>query len=218
MNDNIKQALSELENIDDDWTDYDEDNITEQEQEFANDIFDMIQSEVNKTNDLTEEFTGQRSANKHFDWHCLGTNTSRKSKRANVFYDFKDVSQYVEYEHKINNKMRTPDITVASLLDTELVLDAFEKLFEGNTCVLFSTPCGFKNDSGPVMFGMHSFSSDVTKNYEENTIDFIILTPRYKTVTLYAVSGSYVETKFNNIIKKYNDIEIEFKITKERHS
>ena len=52
MNDNIKQALSELENIDDDWTDYDEENITEQEQEFANDIFDMIQSEVNKANDL----------------------------------------------------------------------------------------------------------------------------------------------------------------------
>lgn len=215
MNDNIKQALNDLENIDDDWTDYDEDIITEQEQEFANELFDMIQAEVDKSNELTEEFTGKRSANKHFEWHCLGTDKSRKSKRSNVFYDFKDVSQYIEYEQEVNNKMRTPDITIASLLDTKLVLTAFDKLFEGNMSVLFSTPCGFKNDSGPIMFGMHSYSSDVTTNYEENTIDFIILTPRYKTVTLYAVSSSYVETKFNNIIKKYNDLEVEFKVNKE---
>lgn len=215
MNDNIKQALNDLENIDDDWTDYDEDTVTEQEQEFANDIFDLIQSEVDKSNELTEEFTGQRSANKHFDWHCLGTDSSKKSRRSNVFYDFKDVSQYIEYEHKINNMLRTPDMTIASLLDTELVLSAFEKLFEGNTSILFSTPTGFKNTSGSVMFGIHSYSSDVTTNYEENTIDFIILTPRYKTVTLYAVSSSYVETKFNNIIKKYNELEAEFKINKE---
>lgn len=213
----IKDAIIELDEVEgeDDWTDYDYKPITEEEMQFADDIFNMLQTEVDKASELTEEFTGKQSENNHFNSHCIGKNKDKKSRRSHVYYDFRDVSQYVEHEKHLNALMHDPDVKIAALLDTELVLESFANLFKGNYSILFCTPCGLHNERGPVMLAIRSFATSSTTNYTENTVDFMILTPKYKTITLYPVSADYVETKFNNIIKKYTTLNIEFKINSE---
>lgn len=173
----------------------------------------MLQEEIDKSSELTEEFTGRQSENKHFNTHCVGKHKDRRSRRSHVYYDFKDVGQYIEYEKTLNALMHDPNVKIAALLDTELVLESFANLFKGNYSMLFCTPCGLHNEQGDVMLAMRSFANSVTSNYTENTVDFMILTRKYKTITLYPVSADYVETKFNNIIKKYTTLNVNFKLT-----
>ena len=215
MKDIIKDAINGLEDVedDDDWTDYDYTPITEEEQQFAEEVFNMLQGEIDKASELTEEFTGKRSGNNHFNTHCIGKHKDRRSRHSHVYYDFKDISQYIEYEKTLNALMHDPDVKIASLLDTELVLKSFANLFKGNYSMLFCTPCGLHNGQGDVMLAIRSFANSMTSNYTENTVDFMILTRKYKTITLYPVSADYVETKFNNIIKKYTTLNVNFKLT-----
>ena len=185
MEDIIKDAINELEDVeeDDDWTDYDYTPITEEEQQFAEEVFNMLQEEIDKASELTEEFTGRQSENKHFNTHCIGKHNDRKSRRSHVYYDFRDVSQYIEYEKTLNSLIHEPDVKIASLLDTELVLESFANLFKGKYSMLFCTPCGLHNERGEVMLAIHSFANNVTSNYAENTVDFLILTRKYKTIS-----------------------------------
>lgn len=214
----IKDAIVELDEIEEqeDWTDYDHKPITEEELQFADDIFNMLQTEVDKASELNEEFTGKQNGNKHFMHHCLGNKTDKKSKKSNVYYDFKDISQYIQHERFVHANIREPDVAVASLLDTELVIHAFKELFKGNKSIVFTSLCGFKNEEGPVVIAIKSFANNVTTNYtQSNTVDFMILTNRLKTITLYPLSIDYLETKFNNIVKKYTTLNVNFKLSEE---
>ena len=141
----------------------------------------------------------------HFNKRCIGKNNN-KSKYTSVLYDFKDKNQYKQYEIALNNNMRNSDLIVSSLFDTDLVLKYFRKLFEGNVTICFDKNCGFKNAFGPVAIYIHSFATNVTKNYLQNTIDICIkLGNKFnKSITLYPVDAYYLETKFNNIVEKYN--------------
>lgn len=207
-----------FDDLDDDFDDPYYVAPTEEEEAFAEDIFNFLQAEIDKSDILEEEFTGYESLKKHFKQHCIGKSSSGKSKYNSVKYDFKDISQYKEYEKVlIANIKRFGDdvISFASLLETQEVINGFWKLFEGGKYLLFSKLCGFKNNQGPVILVLHSFANNATENFtEENTIDLMILTPGYKTITLYPVAASYLENKFNNIIKQHTDLDISFNINR----
>lgn len=209
---NIFEELNNLD--DDDFEDEDYRDITESEKSFAQDIFNLIQTEINKSDDLDEEFTSNKNLIKHFKKHCYAKDKSKQSTKTKIFYDFKDISQYIEYERKLHSEFFNAEgntIIIGSLLETDEILKGFRKLFEGNYCLTFNIFCGFKNATGGISIAFHAFASNVTKNYKlGNTIDIAIISHN-KTITLYPIDAYYLETKFNSIIKKYNDLDIEFK-------
>ena len=210
--------IDNFNDLDDDFDDPYYMGVSEQEEAFAEDLFKFLQGEIDKSDILEEEFTGYESLKKHFYLHCIGKNASNKSQHSSVKYDFTDMSQYREYEKRLIANIRQDGdnvISFASLLETQEVIDGFWKLFEGGKYLVFSKLCGFRNSQGPVLLVLHSFANIATENYnKENTIDLMILTPGYKTITLYPVAASYLETKFNNIIQKYTDLDVSFKINR----
>ena len=222
-----KSVWQELDDIDDedidDWEDPDETEVTEEEIRFAKELFDFLQELIDAEDDtdINEEFMSDRGAKKHFENHCLGHHRNeRVSKRTSVYYDFKDVSQYKEYERKLTEVARgvsrTNVETFISLLDKESIEKWLQKLFEGDVYLSFTTECGLHNSKGRIYLTIHSFASDVTRNYQSNdTIDIMVKSSRGKTITLYAVDANYFETKLNNIIRNYYDGNIEpFKINR----
>ena len=213
----LNEAFDELENLEEDWEDFNDPDWvppTEEEEAFAKELFDMLQAEIDKNELINEEFTSYSNLERHFLRHCIGK-SDKKSSRSNIYYDFTDVSQYKNHEKEITSHLSQDNTIeiVASLLDTEVVLNAFRRLFEGNTYVLFSRLCEFRNNDGEVAIGMHSFANNTTQNYaSDNTIDLLILSKNMRTITMYPIALSYLETKFNNIIKKYSNLDIRFKL------
>lgn len=220
----VWEELDDIEDEDiDDWEDPDETEVTEEEIRFAKELFDFLQELINVEDDadITEEFMSDRGAKKHFEKHCLGHHRDeRVSKRTSVYYDFKDVSQYKEYERKLTEVARGVSRanveTFISLLDKESVEKWLQRLFEGDVYIAFTPECGLHNSKGRIYLMIHSFASDVTRNYRSNdTIDIMVKSGRGKTITLYAVDANYFETKLNNIIRNYYNGNIEpFKINR----
>lgn len=222
----LEEFLLELASEDDDMDDVDEDDfVSEEELAFAKELVDFLTELASVDNDITEEFLTDKKANKHFYKHCIDHSSDKISKRSNVYYDFKDVSQYKQYEKSISNKLKSyygGDISrhdkkniilIDNLLDTDNINKAFRRLFEGDKYIIFSVMCNLRNSAGPISIIVHSFANDVTKNYKlGNTID-IMATALKGTNTLYPVDANYFENKINNILSKYSNKPIKkFKI------
>ena len=202
---------------DDDIDDVDEDDfISEEELAFAKELGDFLIELASIDDDITEEFLTNKKANKHFYKHCIDHSNDKISKRSNVYYDFKDVSQYKQYEKSISNKLKSyygGDISrhdkkniilIDNLLDTDNINKALRRLFEGDKYIIFSVMCNLRNSAGAISIIVHSFANDVTKNYTlGNTID-IMAAALKGTNTLYPVDANYFENKINNILSKYS--------------
>lgn len=199
--------------LDEDWDILDEDipPISEEEIQFEEELHDFFQSLIDTELLLTEEFVSKSELRNHYRKHCLCGIRTRKSKKSNIYYDFDDVNKYGSYENKINSQVKNTSLVVSYLGDVQIINKYFHKLFEGNESIYFTTSCGFTNNHGPVNIGIHAFSTDKTKNYTAaNTVNFLILS-KGKTVTMYAVDAHYLETKINNIIKKYTKTNVKLK-------
>ena len=202
---------------DDDIDDVDEDDfVSEEELAFAKELGDFLIELASIDDDITEEFLTDKKANKHFYKHCIAHSNDKISKRSNIYYDFKDVSQYKQYEKFISNKLKSyygGDISrhdkkniilIDNLLDTDNINKAFRRLFEGDKYIIFSVMCNLRNSAGPISIIVHSFANDVTKNYTlGNTID-IMAAALKGTNTLYPIDANYFENKVNNILSKYS--------------
>ena len=130
----------------------------------------------------------------------------KHSRRSNVYYDFKDNSQYCEYESKVTDLINSTLNSVGSLYDYDLVMDCLRDLFQGNFTLHFCNSCGLRNSSGMISLSLIAFSSDVTTNYSGgNTIDICVKTGNGKTITLYPVDAHYLQNKFNSILRTYSD-------------
>ena len=215
MSDNIKQALAELDNIDDDIYDPHYIPPTAEEREFAEDIRKLFQEIVDmESNNIVEEFTSKHSLDTHFNKHCLGKSKNKQSTRTCVYYDFKDKSQYKEHERRLIEEFKhweTPKIT--SFTNMQEVNKLFRKFFGGNKHIVLSPFCGIHNNEGSIAVGIHSYASNYTTNYKvANTIDVAILTEHAATITIYPVDAYYLETKLNNILKHHSNWDVELKI------
>ena len=218
--DDENEENNDVEYTDEDDWEYDyPDPPSEEDLRFEKELRELLQEIVDsEVVTITEEFMTDRKAKDHFESHCLGHDRkSRISTRQNVYYDFKDVSLYKERERSISSDAEDRGsknvYTFNCLLDREDISKALRKLFEGGIYIRFTYDCGLRNEKGPISLLVHSFASDVTKNYlRGNTIDILIRADR-KTLTMYPVDANYFENKFNNILKKHYPSEIErFKI------
>lgn len=200
----ISEALEQLDTDNlDDFDYYDEpDELDSISEEFAIDIQNLIKEFIE--NDLTEAFVSPKAANKHFNKHCIG-NGNKKSCRQTVYYDFTKINDYINYENNISNKCTNADIIINSLYCTQKILNAFRELFRGNYTIRFSGSCGFSNNFGSINIAIHSYCTDYTTNYVNNTVDICILSRKMNTISLYPVDANYLESKFNNIVKKYSN-------------
>lgn len=197
----------ELEEIDIDWNDFNseyDEPVTETEKEFAENFQELLQNLIYTDESLDESFVNNIELQKHFYKHCV-TNNNFKSNSQKILYDFTKMSEYNKYEKFVSNKVLTTKYQIPSLLDEEWISKCMRKLFEGDTAVLFLTSCGLKNIKGPVMLGFYAFSSDVSTNYNsQNAISLIVLSPKGKTITLFAIDGKTLQNKVLSIIKKFS--------------
>ena len=170
------------------------DDIAEEIEEF---IYSLIPRDV-----LEEKWTSNDNAYDHFSKHCISS-TNRKSTKDNILYDFTDISEYEKYEKQLSKKIINTDNTISSLIDTETIFEELNNLLNKPTSILFFCSCGFKNSKGKFQVAFNSFANDVTKNYNSDTVDFVILTKDNRTITMFPIDVSLVEDKFNSIIHKY---------------
>ena len=203
---------------DDDIEDLDIDDdiegITDAEIEFANSIYALFQSII-ADNNINEEFKSNHSLNNHFNKHCIGKHLDRRSIRTHIYYDFKNVNEYKEYEQFIRTKMLQPDYTISLLEDSDNNLKYFHDLFMGNKSIYFTRSCGFNVEGKLINLGLYAFSSDKTNNYLGNNTVTLIILDKNNTSTMYPIDANYLETKLNNIIKKYSDLDTSLKYNKE---
>lgn len=188
--------------------------ITEEEKQFAEELKALLQEYID-SDSLIEEFVSDKGATKHFYKHCLAHDgKNKKSKRTNVYYDFKDVSLYRDRERYIDKLSRQDEkhtYYISSLLQIDEINQAFRKLFEGGKCVVFSQMCELRNEKGLVKLVIHSFASDVTNNYKTgNTLDMMIQSQNGKTITLYPVDANYFEKKINSILRRHTDKKLDY--------
>ena len=190
--------------------------ITAEEEDFARELFNIIQELIDMestADDIEEDFTSSRSCEWHYKKHCLDGN-KKKSSKTNIYYDFTDMNLFNIYEQKVSKIVLESPNVVYDLYDIEYIGKLYRKLFEGNQSIRFETTCGFENQGMKCRIGLHSFSSHVTQNYGKgNTIDLIAISPRSKTITMYPVDATYLQRKLNNLIKSYtghSDIEYSF--------
>lgn len=181
------------------------DIITDDEIAFANDIRAIFQ-EIIDTECLEEKFVSDNCRDNHFLKHCLGGYKDRRSTPSNIYYDFRNGDEYSDYEERMLNLLdRATTPTIHSLFDAKEIESRFRKFFEGNKFLILGVNCGFKNDDGPTAIGLHSFANDVTSNYSRgNTVDFLILTRKFNTITMMPIEASKLEDKLNSRIKKYS--------------
>ena len=196
-----------------------DDGVTEQDEKFAEALFNLLQELVN-TEDLNEAFINNYNLQNHFYKHCLGVNSNKKSSRQTVYYDFKYVNQYKDYQSYVLNKVSKEAESVEnkgyinSLYDSDKVKKAIYNLFKGNSCIYFPPIVGLHNQFGGFAVGLHAYATDVTTNYIHNTIDLILITKSGKTLTLYPVDANYLENKLNNLIKNYSSLNTTVKFNK----
>lgn len=210
LNVDDKNKSNQINESQDEDFDFNWDDIKDYNLEFAKEIYDIIDSFIDKDN-ITENFKNKSSLKYHFNKHCVGDKI-KKSTKTNVLYDFTNIDDYKEYEKNyLNNKNNSDILILTSLGSPEHVADIFRKFFEGNKYLILDTLCGFQNNNKSVSIILHSFANKATTNYNQNTIDFNV-TADDITKTLYPVDSYYLETKLNNVIQKYNINKLSIKI------
>lgn len=180
-----------------------DDPPTEAELAFAVELQELIE-ELYVGEELNEDFKDRSKLYDHFRRHCYAKDPTKKSKRVSVYYDFKDISLYMEREKHFKHVIRSLDtLGIDTLVDVDKVLKCFHKLFEGDCSIVFSPTCGFISTTGEsVGILLHAYANDVTKNYGQNTIDFMMY--EHYTKTLFPIDANYLENKFNNLVTKWN--------------
>lgn len=193
--------------LEEDWSDYEDPDYEydpEIGKQFVKELLPILDDLIHYDDTISEKFTTNDNLVKHFNKHCLGKSTRKKSERHRVFYDFEKVSQYEKYDKLVSSKIDSSFDEITTLYDYDLIIEYLQKLFRGDMAVKFTRSCGLQNN-GEVSLSLIAFSSNVTTNYKSaNTIDICIKNDMKRTITLYPVDANYLQTKLNNVLKKFN--------------
>ena len=95
---------------------------------FAEDFMSFLNYFISKSNALQEDFVSNSCFRNHFEKHCIGRNRDRTSTRGRILYDFRDPSQYSEYEKSVTDKILSTRFKVGSLYDYDGILKFMRKL------------------------------------------------------------------------------------------
>lgn len=195
-------------------SDYDIDytGVPEIQLDVADNIFDIIQDIISsEDNNLNEEFSSYKNSYRHYKKHCLD-NKNKKSARSYIFYDFNNIEDYLNLESKLSRKIKSKDcLYIDKLFDMERVnetsiLNYLNELFKDDKMILFGLSCNFANNNGRVKVAINSKSNNNTTNYSKDTLDFMILAPDNKTISLYLIDADYLKTKLTKELNKLKNL------------
>ena len=189
---------------DEEWKEAFEGYDPEISEMFADDISVILNSLIDGANVSENDHTPIQRLRDHFEDHCLAKSRSKVSVRERIYYDFKDNSQYAEYDRQISKQTEESDNKVDSLFDYEGILPALEKLFEGDSAVMFCNSCDLQRNGHMVSLSLVSFADSVTRNYKGGrTITVCIKNAKGKTIVLYPVDALLLKEEFGLLIEKY---------------
>lgn len=174
-------------------------------------LFNFFQALADVDDELVENFTSEKNAEAHFTKHCMGT-ARRKSSRSSVFYDFSALDEYLAHESAISSAAEETKYQIADFIPLDYFYKVMREFFAGGKTVVLLSTCDLTNKHGRVEIVLHSWASDVTKNYRQNTVDFLVRTLDHDTITLYPLDANYLQTKLNSIISSSGipDIELNY--------
>ena len=164
-------------------------------------LFECL-SRMSTSRVLDEEWVTPSVGEKHFNYHCLGGG-EYTSKEDDIYYDFTTKEDFDKYEAEVYNKAMNPDITVDSLAEPDFVDNLVNNLKSGKT-VFLSELCGLKGKTGTVKYAYVPFATEHTTNYSDSapTVNFMVLTPDNKTISLFPILLSYLPTRLGRVINR----------------
>lgn len=164
-------------------------------------IYDVLESFAT-SRVIDEEWVTLGVGQNHFKYHCLGGGDDYSSKDDDVYYDFKTQEEFDKFEDEVSKKALSPDVIIDSLAEPNVWDTLVNNLKDGKT-VMFSQSCGFKGKIGSVSYVFVPGATDHTTNYGSNpTVNFIILTPDNKTISLYPMALSYIPVRMPRMANK----------------
>ena len=108
--------------FDDEDLDYEDENFDpEVAKSFIKDISNVLYDIINTSGNLSENFISPKCREEHYRKHCLDKDSNKRSRKTNVYYDFIDKSQYIEYERKVSDIIITCLMTLCVIYIFELV-------------------------------------------------------------------------------------------------
>lgn len=149
-----------------------------------------------------------------FNHYCIGKIKGRKSTEEEIYYDFTERKEYLDYESRISKKTvaarNDPDMFIKDLRNSKEVLTAFEKLFYEDKTLVFALSCNFTYDNDDNYYGesegvrvcLCPSKENHTKTYSGRTMDFLIQTADDKTVALFPIDADILKAELNEIIYK----------------
>lgn len=194
------------------------DEVTEEEIAFARELRIFLQGLIeDEESYIKEDFTSYSNASIHFGEHCMVGDASRISTVDNVFYDFDNIDDYLNYEDIVSKKViavknNNTNMFINNLYDVKSLNSAIRRLFKGGTSMVFGLACQFHNNKGPVRICINAFATDATTNYQSNTVDILTQSPNDKTISLYALDANRLESKLNSMMRLHN-VDKKYKFT-----
>ena len=172
---------------------------------FHKDILTILGGIIDESGITEKDLTPEHRLGDHFQANCLAKDHSKCSSSEKVYYDFKDNSQYVEYDRQISKQTEESENMKGSLFDYEGILPALEKLFKGDSAVMFCNSCGLQRNGHMVSLSLVSFADSVTRNYKAGrTITVCIKNAKGKTIVLYPIDAELLKEEFGALIQRYN--------------
>ena len=186
------------------WKEANEGYDAEMGERFHKDILTILGSIIDESGITAKDLTPNHRLGDHFEANCLAKDHSKCSSPEKIFYDFKDNSQYVEYDRKISKLIEKSDNMIGSLFDYEGILPALEKVFEGDSAVMFCNSCGLYKDKHIIGLSLISSSDGAVRNYKSGkTINVCIKNCKGETLVLYPVDAGILKNKFRLLTEEY---------------
>ncbi len=179
----------------------DREDIPNYDRKFANDIFDVIDSFIDKEN-ISEGFNIKRALDYEFNRHCLASET-KVSNNNHIYYDFKTIEEYKDFTDAIASYCSNPEISfVSSLGDKEAVISSFQRFFEEDEYLKITPQCGFSFSNRALTLYLNSTDYKISENYNGKVINVLIQIGD-EIHNLYPISMDDFLQKLNNVIKKH---------------
>lgn len=134
------------------------------DQNFAKDIFDIIDSFIDKEN-INENFSKKRAKKYQFKRHCLG-NEKKISNKNIIYYGCENLERYITFVnlHVLDSNYFEIS-TLFSLGNKEKVISAFRNFFEGNEYLKIASQCGFSLNNKALTLLLSSLDYKISRNY-----------------------------------------------------
>ncbi len=183
------------------------DDVSHFDNDFAKDIFDVIDSFLDKDN-IDDSFKIKKAIDYQFNKHCLAGEL-KSSKESNIYYDF-DKAEIFKNNAEVYaiEAKEFGTLLLDSLGDKDKVISAFRRFFEEDEFLKIAPQCGFSYKGKELTLLLNSCDNKTTKNYNGKII-IIVLLIGDEIHNFYPIDMEVFLKKINTVVEKhYKDVEL----------